>query len=80
MVLPVQTNLPRHLLRTHLAACRIAPDVIDASLGHARLGEEPWGAFSTLSIGDLRGVADAAQELLQMLDLRPCPGPLERSA
>lgn len=76
-VLPVQANLSRHVLRSHLVAADVTPDAIDASLGHARLGEEPWGAISTLSISDLRSVADAAEELLQLLSLTPCAGPLE---
>jgi integrase len=76
-VLPVQANLARHMLRTRLVAAGVAPDAVDASLGHARLGEEPWGAFSTLSVGDLRAVAEAAEELLGALALDPRPGPLD---
>ncbi|OSP53719.1 hypothetical protein BV911_16390 [Pseudoruegeria sp. SK021] len=77
-VLPVQTNLSRHMLRTHLASAGVAPDAIDASFGHARLGEEPWGAFATLSISDLRAVAMAAEEFLQSVGLTPCVSPLEK--
>lgn len=73
---PVQTNLARHVLRSHLVAEGAVPDAVDASLGHARLGEEPWGATSTLSIADLRGVAAAADRLVAELDLHPCSGPL----
>lgn len=76
-VLPVQTNFARQMLRSHLVACGVAGEAIDASFGHARLGEEPWGAFATLSVADLRDVAAAAETLLHELGLTPCPGPLE---
>lgn len=47
-------NLNRRLLRNYLEEQCVSHEIIDVALGHANLGEQHWGAHSTLSMRDIR--------------------------
>lgn len=47
-------NLNRRLLRNYLEEQAIPHEVIDVTLGHANIGEQYWGAHSTLSMREIR--------------------------
>lgn len=47
-------NLNRRLLRNYLEEQAVPHEVIDVALGHANIGEQYWGAHSTLSMREVR--------------------------
>lgn len=47
-------NLNRRLLRNYLEEQSVSHEIIDVALGHANIGEQYWGAHSTLSMRDIR--------------------------
>ncbi|HCU65744.1 MAG TPA: hypothetical protein DF774_08295 [Rheinheimera sp.] len=47
-------NLNRRLLRNYLEEQAVSHEVIDVALGHANIGEQYWGAHSTLSMREIR--------------------------
>ncbi|KRS21582.1 hypothetical protein AAY72_07875 [Alishewanella sp. WH16-1] len=47
-------NLNRRLLRNYLEEQSLSHEIIDVALGHANLGEQHWGAHSTLSMREIR--------------------------
>lgn len=75
-VFPIQLNWTRHTLRSRLLADRAAPQAIDALLGHSHLGEEPFAAGSSFSIGDLRARSLRIEAALQDWGVSPCQTPL----
>src|SRR3546814_6787670 len=66
----VPTQLWRHALRSHLVDMAVAPQDVDAILGHHRLGDEPW-TLSTFEIPReflprLRGILERRMQALQI--------------
>ncbi|SNY58626.1 hypothetical protein SAMN06297280_3449 [Arsukibacterium tuosuense] len=47
-------NLNRRLLRNYLEEQCVSHEIIDVALGHANIGEQYWGTYSTLSMRDIR--------------------------
>jgi len=47
-------NAFRHLLRTEMVRNKVAPEVINAQMGHGENGQEAWGPWSFLTVGILK--------------------------
>lgn len=53
--LGLPANAHRRFLRTELRERGCPAEVVDAFMGHASLGEEPWGRFSALAVERYKG-------------------------
>ncbi|WP_379866560.1 hypothetical protein [Marinobacter sp. M5B] len=73
------TNLPfnsfRKYLRTRLIELEVAPEAVDALLGHASFGEQAWGKFSCVTSAELyREQRRGLDSIIKELGLRLLPG------
>ena len=69
---PFPANFARRFMRTELLELGIAPEIMDAWMGHWWRGEEPWGRYSTFSYAKYREVLeDTLVPFLDELGLRP---------
>lgn len=55
---PIRPNSNRHYLRTRLREMDVPGEVVDALLGHAAYGQQPFSQFSTLSPLDFRAAVE----------------------
>lgn len=53
-VYPIQINANRHFLRTRLREASVPGEIVDAFMGHAGIGQEPFGRFSSITPVELR--------------------------
>lgn len=69
---PVPSNFSRAFLRTELLERGLETEFVDAFMGHASMGESPFGSHSTFNYGlYTRTIAKKISELLQELNLVP---------
>lgn len=64
---PFPPNFGRRLIRTELSEHGIAPEYLDAWMGHWFRGEEPFGPFSTFSYRDYIACLHTSDSLLTKL-------------
>lgn len=66
----------RHHLRSHLSRSGLSGELINALLGHAERGQEPWGPYSTLPPRRWRqNLSEALDPLLDAFHLQVMPSP-----
>lgn len=63
---PILPNSNRHYLRTRLRELDVPGEVVDALMGHAAHGQQPFCQFSTLSPLDFRALIEAP--ISQLMD------------
>jgi hypothetical protein len=71
---PIDDNWTRHFLRTELGEAGLDNEQLELLHGHGDFGQEPFAKFSAHSLGSLRAIAQAVQELLDELDIKPLEG------
>jgi len=64
---PFPPNFGRRLIRTELSEQGIAPEYLDAWMGHWFRGEEPFGPYSTFSYSDYIACLQASDSMLSQL-------------
>ncbi len=64
---PFPPNFGRRLIRTELSEQGIAPEYLDAWMGHWFRGEEPFGPYSTFSYSDYIACLQASDLMLSRL-------------
>ena len=79
-VLPAPLNWARHVLRGRLVTGKAGDAAaLDAFMGHAHLGAEPFAPGSGLGLRDLRALAERVDGVLADLGAVPVRGPLGRT-
>lgn len=71
---PIDDNWTRHFLRTELGEAGLDNEQLELLHGHGDFGQEPFAKFSAHSLGSLRAISHAVQELLDELDIKPVEG------
>lgn len=64
---PFPANFGRRLIRTELSEHGVAPEYLDAWMGHWFRGEEPFGPYSTFSYTDYIACLHASDSVLSSL-------------
>lgn len=78
-IYPIPINANRHFLRTHLREAGVSGEIVDAFMGHAGIGQEPFGRFSSITAAELRdGTRRVLMELLQQCGWRAIPPRLQK--
>uniref|UniRef100_A0A486XTZ1 Uncharacterized protein n=1 Tax=Rheinheimera sp. BAL341 TaxID=1708203 RepID=A0A486XTZ1_9GAMM len=68
-------NLNRRLLRNFLEEQSVPHEIIDVVMGHANIGEQYWGAHSTLSMRAIRGqIAPHMTKFAELLGIKTIQG------
>jgi hypothetical protein len=68
-------NALRHLFRSMAVSKKIAPEIVNAQLGHWENGQEPWGAWSCLRAISLKNSLEGFfEELLKKCHFNPIKG------
>jgi len=67
---PLPPNWHRHQLRTLLHKSQIAPDLMDAWMGHTSISQTAFSQFSSLGIEDLREISLLIEDLLQRISVK----------
>jgi len=71
---PLPLNWQRHFLRTELRNNGVCGDDVNALMGHAKFGEESFGAFSGYSSKNLKTIASAVEQIFLSMDITPVQG------
>ena len=72
---PFRSNSQRHFIRTELRARGVSGAHVDAMLGHAGFGEQPYAKFSCYSPAMLRRALEGPlTELVDEMGWRVIPG------
>ncbi|MEJ6120691.1 hypothetical protein MT390_02140 [Vibrio sp. 2-Bac 85] len=61
---PLPPNWHRHQLRTLLHKSKVAPDLMDAWMGHTSISQTAFSQFSSIGIEDLREISLFIEDLL----------------
>ncbi len=77
---PFPPNFGRRLIRTELSEQGIAPEYLDAWMGHWFRGEEPFGPYSTFSYSDYIACLQASDSMLSQLFTEFCFEPFALEA
>ena len=67
---PLPPNWHRHQLRTLLHKSQIAPDLMDAWMGHTSISQTAFSQFSSIGIEDLRDISIHIENLLQRIGVK----------
>ncbi|WP_413692104.1 hypothetical protein [Psychromonas sp. KJ10-2] len=67
---PLPPNWHRHQLRTLLHKSQIAPDLMDAWMGHTSISQTAFSQFSSIGTEDLRGISLLIENLLQRIGVK----------
>lgn len=70
--LGLPANAHRRFMRTELREARCSPDYVNAFMGHASYGEEPWSRYSSLSSKQYRNMmAQYLEPIMRELGFTP---------
>ncbi|WP_354623042.1 hypothetical protein [Psychromonas sp. MME2] len=67
---PLPPNWHRHQLRTLLHKHKVAPDLMDAWMGHTGISQTAFSQFSSIGIKDLRGISIFIENLLNRIGVK----------
>lgn len=70
----IPANWHRHFLRTSLSRQGVLGELIDAWMGHAKIGQEGYSKYSGLSMQGLKNTAEVINQIIEDLNVKPLPG------
>ena len=70
----IPTNWHRHYLRTFLSRCSVSAELIDAWMGHAKLGQEGFNLFSGLSMEYMWLISTKIEREMSKRGIKPITG------